>query len=255
LCVAALCATAAPLIADTTRAVGSIWSLPVQGTAVAARVDDMFVTILWITGSTLAIVFALVLFALVRFRASRSARSSYMTGNTRLEISWAVVSALVLVGLALGSRELWNDIQSLPGEKSELQIELKPRQYQWDIAYAGRDGRAGTLDDVTTINQLHVPVNRRIVLLMRSQDVIHSFFVPAFRLKQDAVPGMTTRYAFTVDRSGTFEIACAELCGLGHYRMKGLVTVHEEAEFERWYRERQEAIARRQKHTSVGVEE
>ena len=96
------------------------------------------------------------------------------------------------------------------------------------------DGQFGTADDVSTINQLHLPLGQPIMVNLSSKDVIHSFFVPEFRVKQDAVPGLPTRIWLEPIKQGQYEIRCAELCGLGHYRMKGFVTTEPLSDFQKW---------------------
>jgi len=116
-----------------------------------------------------------------------------------------------------------------------LELEAEAAQFEWNFTYPGVDGRLGTEDDFTVRNQLHVPVNEPVVVHLTSLDVIHSFFVPAFRVKQDAVPGFDrNRLWFEATHTGVYEIACAELCGLGHYRMRGRVFVHTQEDYERW---------------------
>jgi cytochrome c oxidase subunit 2 len=138
--------------------------------------------------------------------------------------------------LALLSRRSWAEIkQQMPGDA--LQVEILAEQFAWNIRYPGPDGKLNTADDIVTLNQLHFPVGKAVVATLRSKDVIHSFFLPEFRVKQDAVPGMSTRIWFDGMRTGHWEIACAELCGLGHYRMKGFVTVETPQEFEKWLAE------------------
>jgi len=107
-------------------------------------------------------------------------------------------------------------------------------QFAWNIRYPGGDGRFETADDITTINQLHLPVQRTVLIHLKSKDVIHGFFVPQFRLKQDAVPGITGRLWVSATTTGNFEIACAELCGLGHYRMRGFLTIESPEAFQTW---------------------
>ena len=105
------------------------------------------------------------------------------------------------------------------------------------MRYAGADGHFGTPDDITTINQLHLPVGTPVLIKLQSKDVIHSFYVPEFRTKQDAVPGLPTQVWVQVTQAGQFEIRCAELCGLGHYRMKGFVTTEPSDAFQAWLTE------------------
>jgi cytochrome c oxidase subunit 2 len=118
-----------------------------------------------------------------------------------------------------------------------FEVRARAEQFEWNITYPGSDGVLGTDDDFTVRNQLHVPVDEPVVVHLEAMDVIHSFFVPAFRVKQDAVPGMNTRLWFEANQTGEFELACAELCGLGHYRMRARVFVHSQDEFESWLAE------------------
>ena len=113
-------------------------------------------------------------------------------------------------------------------------IRIEPRQFEWDITYPGPDGEFDTPDDINTINQLYLAVHQPVQIMLQGQDVIHSFFVPEFRIKQDAVPGMPTSVWINPTREGEYEIACAELCGLGHYRMRGFVHIVSADSVARW---------------------
>ena len=110
-------------------------------------------------------------------------------------------------------------------------------QFAWNVRYAGADGVLNTSDDITTINQLHLPVQQTVLFRIKSKDVIHSFFVPQFRMKQDAVPGLTSRLWVKPMKVGQYEIACAELCGLGHYRMRGFLVIESPEAFQGWLAE------------------
>jgi cytochrome c oxidase subunit II len=115
--------------------------------------------------------------------------------------------------------------------------EITGRQFEWRIRYAGQDGVIGTNDDVFGVNDLHVPVNEDVVLSIKSQDVLHSFFLPNLRLKQDVVPGMKQHVWFKATTEGSYDIVCAELCGWGHYKMRGRITVESNAKFQKWLTE------------------
>ncbi len=133
------------------------------------------------------------------------------------------------------SGKVWNHVKgrdSVPD--GALAYHVRAQQFEWHFTHPGPDGQLDTGDDFSLRNQLHVPVNQPVWLRMAAEDVIHSFFVPAFRVKQDVVPGMTTQVWFEATEAGTFEIACAELCGLGHYRMGAEVTVHTADDFQTW---------------------
>ncbi len=152
---------------------------------------------------------------------------------------WTVLPALFIVGLAVASQTVWPQIKDpdqFPGDALQLGVEAS--QFEWNVRYPGPDGELGTNDDFTTRNQLHVPVRRPVVVHLTSADVIHSFFIPSFRIKQDAVPGMEgVRVWFEATDAGEYPLACAELCGLGHYRMRASVIVHPEGEHESWMAE------------------
>ncbi|MBC8144537.1 MAG: cytochrome c oxidase subunit II [bacterium] len=222
--------------AEKVKARYETWWLPDQSSTVAAPIDDLFYLILWITSVVFALVFGAQAWFMFRYRYRADRKAIYSHGNNKLEIVWTVIPALILVFLGLISQKVWSDMKiDAPTGDTTLIVDVRPRQFQWDIRYSGADKKFNTPDDITTINQLHVPVNKAVLLNMEAQDVIHSFFVPEFRMKQDAVPGMVTRYWFTAIDTGGYEIACAELCGLGHYRMRGFVTVHTQENFDKWY--------------------
>jgi cytochrome c oxidase subunit 2 len=214
-----------------------IWmKLPEGVSSYSADIDWLFRLILWITGIIFVIVEALLVYFVIRYRHREGRRAHYTHGNNRLEVIWTIVPAVICVVLALLSRRLWADIKQRMPEDA-MQIEVTAEQFAWNIRYAGPDGKLGTADDILTLNQLHFPVGKKVVVTLHSKDVIHSFFLPEFRVKQDAVPGMTTKVWFDSARVGNWEIACAELCGLGHYRMKGFLTADAPEDFEKWLAE------------------
>jgi cytochrome c oxidase subunit 2 len=230
-------------------------AVPVSGTALpfwlhlpegvssySGRIDGLFHLILWITGTIFVVVEFLLLLFVFRYRHREGRRARYTHGNNRLEVIWTIIPAFICVVLALLSRRAWAEIkQQMPNDAME--IEITAEQFAWNIRYPGPDGKLGTADDILTLNQLHFPVGKPVVATLRSKDVIHSFFLPEFRVKQDAVPGMSTRIWFDATRVGHWEIACAELCGLGHYRMKGFVTVETPEEFQKWLADQAAASA------------
>ena len=134
----------------------------------------------------------------------------------------------------LRGADVWAKVK-LQRPPSDFYVHATGKQFNWEFVYPGPDGKFGTEDDLTTDNQLYVPVGKVIHVMLTSKDVIHSFFLPHFRLKQDAVPGMKIPVWFKAKETGQFDIVCAELCGWGHYRMIGRVFVHEnQAGFMEW---------------------
>ena len=215
------------------------WSLPPNLSAQGQGVDDMYYLILVITGIAFVLVQLGIIWFVVRYRHREGRRALYHHGSDRLELVWTAIPALVMVFLGVYSGQIWAQIKNsdaLPDDAVTIGISAK--QFEWNVTHPGPDGRLGTEDDVEERNRLHVPVDRPVVVQLTSEDVIHSFFVPELRVKQDAVPGKTIPVWFTATEPGELVLGCAELCGLGHYRMRARVTVHEPGGFEAWQAER-----------------
>jgi len=223
--------------------------LPESASTYGLQIDRLFWLILTVTGAFFFLVQGCLLWFVIRYRdrpdgsgeasSSRSHRPAYYThGNNVVEIIWTVIPAVILLGLTLASQKVWAQIRGVASyPRTPVQVEILAEQFAWNIRYPGLDGRFETPDDVTTINHLHLPVGKPTLVRLKSKDVIHSFFVPEFRVKQDAVPGLTTQVWLTPTRAGQYEIHCAELCGLGHYRMRGFVTTESMEAFQAWLKE------------------
>ncbi len=214
------------------------WILPPGASTFASEIDFIYYLILVITGIAFVIVEVGLIWFLVKYRGRPDRRAAYVHGNTKAEIIWTAVPAVTVVIIGILSGGVWRNIKgrnSVPADAIPYTVVAK--QFEWNITYAGLDGRLETDDDFTVRNQLHMPVDQAVVLRLTAEEVIHSFFVPAFRVKQDALPGTTINVWFQATEEGDFEIACAELCGLGHYRMKGMVTVHSAEDYQRWLAE------------------
>lgn len=211
------------------------WWLPERVSTAGVQIDHLFYVILGITGAVFVLVEVTLLVFLIRYRQRPGRRAAYTHGDTRVEIVWTVIPAIIMIWLALTSQRVWSAVRS-PARfpAGAMEVEVTAEQFAWNFRYPGPDGRFDTADDVATINQLHLPVGQPVIVRLRSKDVIHSFFLPQFRLKQDAVPGLPGRVWLQAERTGRWEIACAELCGLGHYRMKGFLTVETPAQFAAW---------------------
>lgn len=212
------------------------WSLPPNYSTQGGDIDTLFWIILVITGIAFVLVEAGIVWFMFRYRRREGRRAHYTHGSKKLEVIWTAVPALVLLFLGIYSGQIWASIRSpdsFPGEALTLGVTAK--QFEWNVTYPGADRVLGNGDDFTIRNQFHIPVDEPVIVRLQSEDVIHSFFVPELRVKQDAVPGMTVPIWFQATRAGEYEIGCAELCGLGHYRMRASVTVHEAAAYEEWY--------------------
>lgn len=242
---AALLSSAAALAPAAARAWPSWMRLPEQASTYAPEIDNMFHLIMWITGVIFVIVELLLVFFLWKYRHREGRVATYTHGNNRLEVIWTIVPALICVMLALLSRRIWEQIkENMPHDAVEVHV--TGEQFAWNFRYPGPDGKFDTADDILTLNQLHFPVGKPVIVTLTSKDVIHSFFLPEFRVKQDAVPGMKTRIWFQGNRVGQWEIACAELCGLGHFRMKGFVTVDTPEDYQKWLADQAAAQAAEQ---------
>ena len=209
-----------------------VW-LPEAITTTAPVVDRLFYIVLWITGVAFVLVQATLLLFLVRYRHRPGRVAAYTHGNSLVEIIWTAIPSLILVWLAFQNQRVWSQIHALPASP-DFEVEITAQQFEWHMRYPGADGRLQTDDDVMTINQLHLPVHQNVLIHLKSQDVIHSFFVPQFRMKRDAVPGLTGRLWLSATKTGHFEIACAELCGLGHYRMRGFLVIETPEAVQEW---------------------
>jgi cytochrome c oxidase subunit II len=213
------------------------WGFPQNVSTFGAQIDATYGAIFYVTALAFVIVQGLLLYCIVRFRHREGRRAVPTHGNTKLEILWTAVPLVGVLFVAYMSAAVWLDIKSaerIPRDALEMAVHAK--QFEWNVTYPGPDGRLGTADDFTTRNQLHIPVGRPVRVTLTAEDVIHSFFLPHFRLKQDAVPGMAIPLWFEATETGEYALACAELCGLGHYRMRGSVTVHSAEAFETWQR-------------------
>lgn len=206
------------------------------------EIDSLYLIILGITG--IVFIGTQVLLVWVSFRfvdqkdeAGKPVRpAQYFHGSQRLEVIWTIIPAAILVFIALYQMGTWASIKfrsSAP--KVPPVAEITGRQFQWVMRYPGPDGKLNTRDDLFTVNDLHFVKNRTALIYLKSSDVIHSFFLPQMRIKQDAVPGLTIPVWFDADTAGKYDLACAELCGWGHYKMRANVTVHEtDEEFQKW---------------------
>lgn len=211
------------------------WWFPTNASSYGADVDRIFYVILYITGAVFLLVEGGLLVFLFKYRRHEGRAATYIHGSNRAEIVWTTIPAVIVISLAFFSQRVWSAVKDpdrFPVGAVPLAVHVK--QFEWQMTMPGPDGTLGTDDDIFRKNELHLQVDRSYVAELTSQDVIHSFFIPAFRLKQDAVPGMTIRVWFRPIRTGVFDLACAQLCGIGHYRMEARIYVHSAEDFARW---------------------
>ena len=239
--------------------------VPVAASAHAGAVDHILVLVHWLMLVLFVGWGAFFLYVLYRFRSSRNPKASYAGARGRfasvVEVG-VLVSEIVL--LAFFSIPFWSaNVDAKPPDGTTTEVRVVAEQFSWNFHYPGPDGKFGrTLislvdpdnplgldrrdpaakDDITTINQLHLPVGRTAVIHLSSKDVIHSLGMPEMRVKQDAIPGIVQPVWFTPMKTGRWEIACSQLCGLAHYRMKAFYTIHTPDQYQAWLAEEAAAL-------------
>jgi len=207
--------------------------LPEQASTFAADVDRVFYVIYYITFFVFLLVTFLLVFFVIKYRAKPGQRAIYSHGNNALELVWTAIPSAVFIILFLISASTWANIKIFK-PKGDVEVRLVAKQFAWEFQYPGPDGQFDSDDDVSMDGELHVPVNKRVTVRLQGTDVIHSFFVPVLRLKQDVVPGRVITAWFEATKTGRFEIPCAELCGPGHSGMKGWLNVLSDEEYQAW---------------------
>jgi len=217
-------------------------------------VDDTIIITFWITGVVfLAMVFFMA-YCVFRYRHKKGSRAAYEPENKKLEWWLTGLTTVGVAGMLTPGLFVWNQFITVPEEATE--IEVVAQQWQWSYRLPGKDGTLGTSDSLNISSEnpfglnaddpngqddiliegdeVHLPLDKPVKVLLRSIDVLHDFYVPQFRAKMDMVPGMITYFWITPTRTGTFDVLCFELCGLGHYAMRGKVVVEEESAYQAW---------------------
>jgi cytochrome c oxidase subunit 2 len=214
--------------------------LPDNAATFGGDIDGLLGLIYTLTVVWFALTFGVLGLFLVLYRRRPGRPAAHVTGERPRELLWVLVPVAVVLVL-----DLWVDFRGAPvwakvkieRPASDVAIQVTGRQFNWEIVYPGPDGRFGTADDKLFVDEMHVPLGRPVRVTFRSRDVIHSFFLPHFRLKQDAVPGRAIEGWFEATRAGSYELPCAQLCGFGHSGMKAMLHVHPPAEYARWVAE------------------
>lgn len=238
------------------------WWFPAGASLAAGVLDHEFRIAFWIFGGLF--VAAQVVLAVFLLSSRTKERSDYRLGNWKLEISWTLAIAALFFWFNVSGEKLWSRLMDHHKSNDALQVEVTGAQFQWYFRYPGKDGVFGRTDaqkfarpeegnplglnpadpaarDDIVSSSLVLPTGRDVELILRAQDVIHSVFIPAMRFKQDAVPGMAIHAHLQPIVPGNYEIACAELCGLGHYRMRAQVRVVSQEQFTSWLLARKRA--------------
>jgi cytochrome c oxidase subunit 2 len=216
---------------------------PVDVSKTGYIVDNLFYFILVLTGVIFVATGLVLFYSMWKFDGRYNTEPvQFSHGSHALEIVWSILPAATLLFIAIYQMDAWaaakmrRPTEVVAGETVPLPplAEVTGRQFEWRIRYPGKDGKLYTPDDLFDVNDLHVPTDRPIVLRIQSMDVLHSFFLPNVRLKQDVVPGMEQHVWFEATQTGQFDIVCAELCGWGHYKMKGRLTIESEQDYQKY---------------------
>ncbi|MCY4570764.1 MAG: cytochrome c oxidase subunit II [Candidatus Poribacteria bacterium] len=214
--------------------------LPENVSTFGQGVDNLFYAIYYLTLVVFILVMGTLIVFLIKYRHQEGKKADYIEGSTTLEIVWTAATTVIVFGLAMLSYPQWNNIKSptqFP-ENPDVVVQVSGKQFNWDMTYPGPDNEFGTDDDLELENELHVPVNAVVHIRLTSVDVIHSFFVPQLRLKQDSLPNRFINVWFEATKAGRYEIPCAELCGFGHSGMLGYLNVHTQENYDAWVQER-----------------
>lgn len=232
-----------------------LWWFPAGISEHAPLIDAQFMRTLIVVGIAFTAAQCALGYAVIRFGRKGDARAVYTHGSNKLEITWTAITAAVFITLAVLGQQVWAQLHLTAAPDDATKIDVVAQQFQWNFHYSGADGVFGRSEaryiddsslnfvgldptdpagrDDAQLTTLVIPVNRPVELTLRSKDVIHSFFVPALRFKQDTVPGMAIKVHFTANKEGKYEIPCAELCGSLHYNMKSNMLVIPSDEYDR----------------------
>lgn len=218
------------------------------------RVDSLLNFIFYLTGAVFLLTQVVYIYYLVKYRRRPGSKAYYSHGNNKLEVVWTAIPTAIFIGLVIYSNRLWSELHSEPPADS-VKVDIVGYQFGWDMRYPGADGKLGKVDtklystenkfalvpddaagaDDFSSTELVIPVGKPVHIYLHSRDVIHSFYVPEFRLYQAAVPGRTIAWVwFQTTKTGNFQLACSQICGSGHYNMKAPIRVVTQEEFDKW---------------------
>jgi cytochrome c oxidase subunit II len=243
------------------------WWFPPSISEQGDQIDSQFRLTIVVVGVAFFMAQVALGWAVWRYRSAGSQRGTYTHGNTRLELAWTAITGVIFIAIAVMGQRVWAQLHLNEAPPNAVHIEVTGQQFVWNFRYPGADGKFGRndpslyndednsptarpgpigidpkdpdgKDDLVMVGLMVVPVNTPVALILRAKDVTHSFFVPQLRLKQDTVPGMKINIHFTAMQEGRYEIACAELCGLGHHRMRAFLEVKSQAGYENWLKEK-----------------
>lgn len=209
--------------------------LPESISTFGYKIDHVIQFIYLIVGVWFVAVQAILFAFLFKYRRGANVKPAYALGNTFKSLLWITVPVVAVFGFDVAIEAMqtpvWDEIKIERPANPDETIGVVGQQFFWEFHYAGVDGKVGTADDIKSMSDFYVPVNKKILVQLESTDVIHSFWLPNLRLKQDVVPGRRISAWFEANKTGTYEIGCAELCGGGHGNMRGMLHVVSQEEY------------------------
>jgi cytochrome c oxidase subunit II len=244
---------------------GKFLEIPVEASAHAAQIDQMTILVHWLMLVLFVGWGAFFIFTLIRFRAGANPKANYEGVKSHMAsyIEWAIAGIELVLIVAFAIPAWAARVDAFPQQSQATVVRVVPEQFAWNIHYPGADGQFGRVDpklmgadnplgldrtdpaakdDITTINQLVLPVNKPVIVYLTSKDVIHSFSLIQMRVKQDVIPGESIPVWFTPIMTGDWEINCSQLCGLGHFRMRGAYSIKSQQDFDAWMKEQVSAL-------------
>lgn len=249
------------MISSTLAFINTLLGQPANASEHGYQIDHILEFCHWFMGALFLGWSVYFIFVLIRFRKGRNAHANHegvKSGiSTHLEFAVVLIEAVLLVGFAV---PLWaKRVNDFPSDRDAIIVHAIGQQFNWNFHLPGPDGQFGkrdinlvsnsnalgidyrdpaAKDDLVVLGELHVPVNRPVIIQLSSKDVIHNFALPSMRIAQDAIPGQIIPMWFRPIKTGTFEVVCGQLCGLGHYGMKGSLVVDTPADYQAWLKER-----------------
>lgn len=243
----ALCACAAAAWAEPGG-----YGRPIDVSLDGHRSDFLFDLVTIFIGILFLIMVVVIFWASIAHRERKGHKALYDHGVSKKHLVFtAALAGAIFFGvdgtaLVHSADDIANGFFKFPDkDPNALDIEVYGQQWAWNFRYAGPDGKFNTPDDVITLNEMHVPLDRPVYLKIKSKDVIHSFYLPNFRVKQDAMPGSITRLWFEAKKPGHFEIGCAQHCGANHYKMRGWITIESQQDYDQWLKDEAVSAQRR----------